>query len=228
MTEWDIFVIGAGRAAFWLEAAAMTPFALFCLLAPPIDICGPKEGADFACFIRLLTSRHTKLLRPAVQLHLHSGCIRCRLSARVPDTAFCCCAASAAALRPICSSAAASPSVHQHRCEYGGSFNDLRSPGAEERASKSSGAGGTLRSPVKQLGHDLKQLWRHPVYTTTVGGTAVYTGADTGLPSRNNLRALIVGRALALRQSKRPKQASTLAAAANLAVARSAVSKSMV
>ena len=28
------------RAAFWLEAAAAAPFALFCLLAPPVDIKG--------------------------------------------------------------------------------------------------------------------------------------------------------------------------------------------
>lgn len=26
------------RAAFWLEAVSMAPFALFCLLAPPVNI----------------------------------------------------------------------------------------------------------------------------------------------------------------------------------------------
>lgn len=31
------------RWAFWLEALAMAPFTLFCLLAPPIDI--TKAGA---------------------------------------------------------------------------------------------------------------------------------------------------------------------------------------
>lgn len=35
------------RAAFWLEAICMAPFALFCLLAPPLNIkrvAGPSGG----------------------------------------------------------------------------------------------------------------------------------------------------------------------------------------
>mmetsp|Transcript_10894 Transcript_10894/g.32645 ORF Transcript_10894/g.32645 Transcript_10894/m.32645 type:complete len:526 (-) Transcript_10894:2458-4035(-) len=32
------------RAAFWLEAALMAPFALFCLLAPAVDIKSPSTG----------------------------------------------------------------------------------------------------------------------------------------------------------------------------------------
>ena len=65
---------------------------------------------------------------------------------------------------------------------------------------KSSGDGGTLLSPLKQLGQDLKELWRHPVYTITVTGSAVYTGADTGLPA-GTISRLITCRAPALRQS---------------------------
>jgi len=42
------------RWAFWLEALAMTPFALFCLLAPPIDI--TKAGAPHAKEIWLSTA----------------------------------------------------------------------------------------------------------------------------------------------------------------------------
>ena len=37
------------RSAFWLEALAMAPFALFCLLAPPIDMRGPMTGASWTC-----------------------------------------------------------------------------------------------------------------------------------------------------------------------------------
>ena len=32
------------RAAFWIEAAAMLPFVLFCALAPPIDLKGMHTG----------------------------------------------------------------------------------------------------------------------------------------------------------------------------------------
>ena len=34
------------RAAFWIEAAAMLPFVLFCALAPPINLKGMHTGAD--------------------------------------------------------------------------------------------------------------------------------------------------------------------------------------
>ena len=34
------------RSAFWLEALLMAPFALFCLLAPPIDMRGPMAGVS--------------------------------------------------------------------------------------------------------------------------------------------------------------------------------------
>jgi hypothetical protein len=40
------YLLHRWRSAFWLEALLMAPFALFCLLAPPIDMRGPMAGVS--------------------------------------------------------------------------------------------------------------------------------------------------------------------------------------
>lgn len=67
------------RAAFWLEGACMAPFALFCLLAPPVDIRssgspggGGRPGLCASSWLSCLRGWSNRALC-TVALALHAG-----------------------------------------------------------------------------------------------------------------------------------------------------------